>query len=189
MMLRTIACAAALCGTTLMMGAAEAAAQASRFSVEGRLGMTFPTGDLSDVGAESGLALGADLMYTFTPSLTAYAGLSRDAFSCDEDEEEGCEDDLTSSGFQAGLKFLLTREGRALPWLRAGILGHSLDTNGSDSDMGIGFEAGAGADLDVSPRWAIVPALHIRSYSPDFDGDDDISATWLALTLAAHLHF
>ena len=32
--------------------------------------MTFPTGDLSDAGAESSLALGADLMYTFTPALT-----------------------------------------------------------------------------------------------------------------------
>lgn len=173
----------------LATASSEADAQtARRLSLEGRVGVTFPTGDLSDAGAGSGLALGADIMYTFTPVLTGYAGISRDAFSCDEDEGP-CDDDFTSGGFQAGLKFLLARDGRALPWVRAGLLGHSLDSDGLDSDLGLGFEAGAGVDLDVSPRFAVVPALHYRSYSPDFEGDADLSVNWLALTLAGHLHF
>lgn len=184
----TVFGAAALAVGMLGTAATAVAAQTSeRISVEGRLGLTLPTGDLSDAGGSSGLALGADVMYTFTPTLTGYAGISRDMFSCDDDE--GCDDDFTSGGFQAGLKFLLARDGNALPWVRAGLLGHSLEVGDNDSDLGLGFEVGGGIDLGLTSRFSVVPALHFRSYSPDFEGDGDLSVNWLALTLGGHLHF
>lgn len=167
---------------------ANASAQdtASRISVEGRIGVGIPTGDISDAGGGAGLALGADLMYTFVPTLTGYAGISRHMFSCDEDE--GCNDDFTAGGFQVGLKFLMAREANVLPWLRAGLIGQTLDS-GPTSDLGLGFEAGAGLDLALTHRFSVVPAFTFRSFSPGGDDFDDVTASWFALTLGAHLHF
>lgn len=182
-------CAAAAAVAMVVWTAPGASAQtAERLSLEGRVGVTFPTGDLSDAGASSGFALGADLMYNFTPALTGYGGISRHTFACDDDEN--CDDDFTSGGFQVGLKYLFSRDGRALPWARGGLIGQSLETDGADSDLGLGFEVGGGIDLDVTSRFAVVPALHFRSYSPDFDDeDDDPSINWFALTLGGHIHF
>lgn len=177
----------ALMGAALGAGATQAQT-ARRISLEGRLGVTFPTGDVSDAGGGSGYELGADFMYTFSPALTGYLGISRHTFSCDEDEGP-CEDSFTSGGFQAGLKYLFSRDARALPWVRAGLLAQSLDVGPDDSDLGFGVEAGAGVDVDVSPRFAVVPALYYRTYSADVDGGGEISPSWFALTLAGHLHF
>lgn len=187
--MRTIVCIASSAVVAVALAASNAQAQDSRrISLEGRLGVTFPSGDVSDAGGGSGYELGADFMYTFTPALTGYIGVSRHSFSCDEDEGP-CEDSFASSGFQAGLKYLFSREGRALPWLRAGLLGQSLDVGPEDSDFGLGLEAGAGLDVDVSHRLALVPAFYYRTYSADVDGGGDVSVNWFSLTLAAHLHF
>ena len=170
-----------------VFAAGSASAQTlERFSLEGRLGITFPSGDLSDAGYGSGFALGLDGIYNFTPALSAYAGLSRHNFSCDEDE--ACEDGAVAGGFQGGLKLLLRREGNVLPWARGGLIGQTLDPNGETSDLGLGFEVGAGADIGITPRFSVVPALQYRSFSADF-GESDVTAGWFALTLGGHLHF
>jgi hypothetical protein len=45
-----------------------ASAQAGRTSFEARIGATFPAGEFKDNGLETGLALGADLMYSLSPA-------------------------------------------------------------------------------------------------------------------------
>jgi hypothetical protein len=182
--LRVIAATAVAAAGVVFAGAEPIAAQVetSRISLEGRVGVAIPTGDLSDADAGAGLALGADFMYTFAPTLTGYLGISRHMFSCD-----GC-DEITAGGFQVGLKFLLARQGGALPWLRGGLLGQTLDT-GSTSDLGLGFEAGAGLDIPVTHRFSVAPALNYRMFSPGGTGFDDFSANWIAITLGGHLHF
>jgi opacity protein-like surface antigen len=171
-------------GMWFTLSAADASAQ-SRLSLEGRVGAAIPTGDLSDGDAGTGLALAAEAMYSFSPILTGYIGVSRDAFSCDD--EDFCED-LSSSGLQGGLKFLLAREGSLLPWVRLGLIGQSLDLGDEDTDMSLGFEAGGGLDIDVSPRFAVVPGVHYRSYSPDFD-PGDLDVRYFVLSLGGHIHF
>jgi opacity protein-like surface antigen len=165
----------------------SADAQTGQVSIEARPGVTLPTGDLSDAGAGAGLSLGADLMYTFVPALTAYVGLSRDAFSCDDDQP--CSEDINSNGVQGGLKLLFAREGTALPWARAGVMGQRFEVGDSDTDMQLGFEAGAGVDIDVSPSFALVPAVGFRTYGADLDNGSDIDARWFNLTLGGHIHF
>lgn len=179
--------AAAVAAAATLAGSTQLSAQtAERLSLEGRIGVTFPTGDLTDADLGSGLALGLEGMYNFSPALTAYAGLSRSAFSCDDADE--CGDGANALGFQGGLKLLLVREGRALPWVRGGLLVQKMDTDDDDSGLGLGFEVGGGLDIDLSHRFAIVPALHYRSFSADFE-EADVTASWLALTVGAHVHF
>lgn len=173
-------------GMWFVVPTGDVAAQTHRLSLEGRIGAAIPTGDLSDADAGVGLALAAEAMYSFSPILTGYIGLSRDAFSCDDDDFCG---DATSSGLQGGLKFLLAREGSMLPWVRLGLIGQSLDLGEIDSDLSLGFEAGGGIDIDVSPRFAVVPGIHYRAYSPDFDGEGDIDVRYFVLSLGGHLHF
>lgn len=186
-MRRTTLLAATLVAATFA-GADGASAQTwDRFALEGRVGLTVPTGDLSDAGYSTGLGVGLDAMYNFNPSLTAYAGISRHAFSCDE-EDGPCDESAVAGGFQGGLKVLLVREARALPWIRGGVIGQSLDPDGDTSDLGIGFEIGGGVDIDVTHRFAVVPGVHYRNFTADF-GEADVKAGWVAITLGGHLHF
>jgi hypothetical protein len=174
-----------LAAVWLCLGAVGVSAQTNRLSLEGRIGATIPTGDLSDGDAGVGLALAAEAQYSFSPVLTGYFGVSRDAFSCDDDDF--CRD-AASSGIQGGLKFLLARDGARLPWVRLGLIGQSLDLGANESDLGLGFEVGGGVDIDVSPRFAVVPGIHFRSYSADFD-PGDVDVRYFVLSLGGHIHF
>ena len=168
--------------------AAPALAQQSRVSVEGRMGAGLPAGELEDIGAESGLSVGADVMYSFSPAVTGYAGLSHDRFGCDEGNGNACDDRLISSGFQTGLKFLLSSSSTGLPWIRAGLIGQDLDTGQTESDLSLGVEAGAGIDINVGPNFLIVPAIQARGYSADM-GPGDVDVRYLVFSIGGHVHF
>jgi hypothetical protein len=176
----------------LIFSATALSAQTPRVSLELRPGVAIPTGDLEDMGVSTGIALGGDLMYSFSRSLTGYIGLSHDRFSCDEDEGP-CTDPVTSTGGQAGLKFLMNRNGSVLPWLRAGLIGQKLrmgeDGSQFESDLSWGFEGGLGLDLDLSSNFSLVPAINFRRYEADTAGPGNFDARWLTGTLAAHIHF
>jgi len=175
---------AAALGILLGAGASGAAAQASRWSFEGRLNVTVPVGDLSDAGAESGLGLGADVYYTFMRNMSAYAGLSRHAFNC---EGAGC-DDATSTGLQAGVKLLFGAERRAMAWAGGGIMLHKADFDGDESDLTLGGELGGGIDLMLSPRFALAPSLRFHTYPADF-GVRELDMSYFTISLGAHFHF
>jgi hypothetical protein len=183
-MRNTIASLVAALGITLAASASEAAAQASRWSFEGRLNVTMPVGDLSDAGAESGLGLGADVFYTFMRNMSAYAGLSRHAFNC---EGAGC-DDVTSSGLQGGVKLLFGAERRAMPWARGGIMLHKADFDGDESDLTLGAELGGGIDLMLSPRFALAPSLRFHTYPAGF-AVRELDMSYFTISLGAHFHF
>jgi hypothetical protein len=55
--------------------------------------------------------------------------------------------------------------------------------------MSLGFEAGAGVDIDVSNNIALVPAVGFRTYGVDLDDGGDLSARWFNVTLGGHIHF
>jgi hypothetical protein len=154
-------------------------------SGEGRLGVTFPTGDLSDAGAEAGLGMGAELLFTFQPNLSAYVGLNRHGFAC----EGGCEDalgeNLRSTGVGAGLKFVFPSPRDALVWARGGIVAHKLSSDEGSSSRNIGFEVGTGIDMPVAPRLYLTPHLGLVSH----DGGGDLTATYFNFGLGLHYHF
>jgi hypothetical protein len=122
--------AIALAMASLWLFAGEAQAQMG-LGAEGRVGVTFPQGDLSDAGAEAGLSFGAELQVNFHPRMTAYLGLQRHSFNC----ENGCTlgDNPRSTGIGAGLKYIFHNPGDVLAWGRGGIVAN---TFGNDSGPG-----------------------------------------------------
>lgn len=151
-----------------------------QFSLEGRIGSSMPTGELTDdpgLNQTAGFSFAIDGMASLSNLVTAYAGVSRHGFNCAD-----CPADVSTTGFNGGLKFILG-SGQALPWVRGGLLLHRASVEGSSNDWGVGVDAGAGIDWLVSPRLAVVPALRANSY-----GSGDLSLTYVTLDLGLHLH-
>lgn len=164
--------------------AAPATAQDSPFSLEARTGVTIPTGDLSDAGAESGLLFGADVFFTVDPALSIYGGWGYYRFGCD-----ACADDVTASGPRLGLKALYHTPGEATPWIRAGATFNQADGLETDaSDRAVGLEAGVGIDYELSDRVSITPAARYHTFSPGA-GAAGASLSYLTIDLGLHLHF
>lgn len=156
-------------------------------ALEGRVGTTFPVGDLADVGGESGLAATVDLLINLTPRWSAYAGWGIHDFNCD-----GCPDDLGSSAGHAGAKYIFDWEGDALPWTRAGLVyGQATalqDDMDVESDRSLGLELASGIDFRINDRISLVPNLSFIYYSADLPVED-YSVTYFLLDLGAHYHF
>lgn len=177
MMKLTHKAGAALAIAALMLAPRAADAQ---WSVEGRLGATLPTGDLSDdLNQTGGLAIAGDLMYTLNTNFTVYGGVGHHRFSCD-----GCAADVTTTGLDGGVKLLFGSDRRAMPWVRAGLLLHKPESEGFEGDWGLGLDSGVGIDWAVSDELTLVPAIRYDSYSPD-----GASLSWFTIDLGAHFHF
>lgn len=156
--------------------AAPAQAQFSPFSIEGRAGAAFPTGDIAD-GLNTGFSVGANVGYSVMPLLDLYAGYSFQRFGFDDDEEFGEVDaDATDSGFSLGARLGLPA-GAISPWVFGGVLLHQVEIEGRDgdvtasmtSDRSVGFEVGGGVALPIAPALSLTPAVRYRRYSTDFD--------------------
>jgi opacity protein-like surface antigen len=166
--------------------AAPLSAQSRDVSLEGRAGAAIPVGNLSDGGAESGLMAEGELIFTPALNLSVFAGLGMHAFNCEGDDDE-CEE-FSSRGLHGGLKYLFGQSGTATPWLRGGLMLHEAEFGETDSDFSLGFEAGGGIDLALSPQFSLTPALRYHQYEADFDASS-VDMSWVSLALGAHLHF
>jgi hypothetical protein len=173
--------AIALMMAPLWLFAGEAQAQLG-LAGEGRAGVTFPQGDLSDAGAEAGLSLGAELQVTFRPNLTAYVGLQRHTFNCDD----GCTlaDNPRSTGVGAGLKYIFHNPGDVLAWGRGGIVANTFNSDAGSGDRQVGFELGVGADLPVANRLYLVPNIGFVSH----DAGIGFKANFFTLGVGVHYH-
>jgi opacity protein-like surface antigen len=158
-----------------------AEAQGTPWSVEGRLGSTIPTGDLSDdaLNQTAGMSFGADLMYTLNPNFTVFGGVGHHRFNCD-----GCETDVSSTGVDGGLKLLVGADGRAMPWLRAGLLVHQPKIEDAEGDWNAGLDSGVGIDWLVTDEFTLVPALRYNTY-----GTESVTLSYFTIDLGGHLHF
>jgi hypothetical protein len=168
-----VSCAAALLATP---GVAEA-----QFSFEGRVGVSYPTGELTEdpgLDQSTGVSFAADAFWLLAPRYAAYAGLSRQSFNCD-----GCTTDVDTFGFDAGVKFYLASGGFALPWVRGGLMLHSASVEGDSEDWGVGVDTGLGLDWRVSPRLSLVPAIRLHSY-----GSGPLSLTYFTADLGLQIH-
>jgi len=160
----------------------SAAAQIG-FAGEGRLGVTFPTGDLSSDGAEAGLSMGAELQMNFQTNLTAYLGLHRHGFNCDSDCEVG--DSPRSTGLNAGLKYIFPSPPDVLVWGRGGLVANQLSTDSGSGPRNLGFEVGAGFDMPIAPNVYLVPNLGFVSH----DAGSGMTAQFFTFGLGLHYHF
>jgi hypothetical protein len=178
--LPTIALAIAALG----LFAGEAQAQMG-LAAEGRVGVTFPQGDLSDAGAEAGLSFGAELQANFHTNLTAYLGLHRHSFNCDN----GCGDlgdNPRSTGIAAGLKYIFHNPGDVLAWGRGGIVANTFGTDAGSGSREIGFELGLGADVPVAHRLYLVPNVGFVSHDTGRGSPDKVN--FFTLGVGVHYH-
>lgn len=161
----------------LVAAPSDASAQ---FSFEGRVGSAIPTGELTNepgLNQTAGFSFAVDGMVSLNDLTTAYAGVSRQSFNCD-----GCATDVSTTGFNGGLKFILG-SGVALPWVRGGLMLHRAQVDADSNDWGVGVDAGAGIDWRVSPAISVVPALRVNSY-----GSGPVSLTYVTLDMGLHIH-
>ena len=175
-------CASVVAALAVLAGPAEAQ-DPIPVSAEVRAGVAFPTGDLSDAGAESGLALGADVFFGFFPRFSLYGGYAWHRFGCDV-----CVDDVTTSGPRGGVKVLLPLPGRAVPWIRGGLTWSGSDGLIGEADGELGLEFGGGLDYSVAPRLSLAPALHYKTFTQEF-ATTEVDVSHLTLELGAHFHF
>lgn len=160
-------------------------AQTHRMSLEGRLGSTIPVSSLARAGAESGLLVEGELIYTPSVNFSVFGGAGLHSFNCNGDED--C-DPFSSRGLHGGVKYLFHHSGTATPWLRAGLLLHEAERGREDSGLALGFEGGGGIDLALTPRFSLSPALRLHRFTADF-GNERLDMSWLSLALGAHFHF
>jgi hypothetical protein len=172
----------ALAAVALAGSAQAQAIPVSPFSVEVRGGLAFPTGELDDV-AESGITVGANGTYMFTPMLGLYAGFTYNAFGLPEEADElDVDGSINTYGFDAGVKAMFaTPTLPVTPFLKGGLVYHKaeVDIEGLDlgdedeTDFGLGFEVGGGVMVPLGPRLSFTPAVSYTSFKPSYEGDED----------------
>jgi hypothetical protein len=173
--------------TLLALGActiftAQAQAQVA-FAVEGRVGVTFPTGDFADADAEAGLGLGAELQANFHPNLTAYAGVHRYGFNCGSGCDLGDSPRVVTLG--GGLKYIFHSPGDVYVWGRGGIVAGQFSTDSGSGDRNLGFELGFGADMPIAARTYLVPHAGFVSH----DAGGGATARFVTAGVGLHYHF
>jgi opacity protein-like surface antigen len=161
--------------------AGEASAQVG-LGVEGRAGVTFPQGDLSDAGAEAGLSLGAEVQANVHRNVAIYVGFHRHAFSCDDDCTLG--ENPRSTGLAGGLKYIFHSPGDVLAWARVGAVANTFGNDDSTGDREVGFEVGAGFDLPVASRISLVPSIGFIVH----DAGTNFRANFFTLGLGVQYH-
>lgn len=171
-------------------------------SLELRGSLQKPVGDFDD-RADGNAGYGAAAFFSVSPNLSIYGGWAHESFGC----EAGCDTDgFESEGFEGGVKFIVTRMGGVLPWIKGGPVYHQLevesgfdDEGGDDddldfvSDRSLGFQVAVGADIPLGMVLSFSPALRYQKYSTEFELLEDVAAVkrdvgFLALDLGAHIH-
>lgn len=166
------------------VAAAPVSAQSRHISLEGRLGVAIPVSDLSDRGAEAGIMVEGEVMYTPSLNVSLFAGVGMHSFNC---EGDNC-DEFSSRGLHGGVKYLFGQSGTATPWVRGGLMLHEAESGAADTGFALGFEAGGGIDLALTPRFSLTPALRYHRYEADFE-TSTVDMSWVSLALGAHFHF
>lgn len=155
------------------LAASPAAAQRG-IAVEVRGGAG--VGNYAGAGAEFELApqpsFGVAVSYALRPAVQVYAGYSRTEFGCEGGFCAGRGMTFTSSGVDAGVRMGLSVP--ASPWLRVGVVGHTLDfasesgePRSGESSSGVGFEAGAGVEARLGSRLSLTPGVRYVRYGEE----------------------
>lgn len=157
-----------------------------RWSIEVLPGVAIPTGDLIE-GAEVDRGVGADLTlgYRVMPHVSLYGGWGWRHFPTSI-TFAGNDVEVEETGYAFGARFEhpLGDVGSPELVIRLGGTYNHLeleDTDGdilSDTEHGLGFEAGAGLAFRLGDNWRITPGARFRSTDREFsEGSTVIPAT------------
>ena len=146
-------------------------AEAQALSVEAGMGLAVPTGAVAERWGV-GLDYRAGAALELTPRYAVYAGYSYTFFDLDFVDDLHAAD----SGLATGVRRSFPGAGRLVPWVRTGLLAHSLELQGerSEDDGGIGFEVGGGVMIPHRHRRAVRANLGVayRRYGARVLGPD-----------------
>lgn len=171
----------------LVATAAPAAAQ--RFAVELRAGGAVGNYSETQAGLDlvPGLSFAATAELRLTDLVSAYAGINRSGFGCDEGFCTGRDVSLASQGATAGVRLT-----RGLFWGRAGLavqmLRQSSDVQTETSDPGVGWDLAAGVEIPAGRGFLIRPGLTYVRHQVPID-DVDAHAALLALEVGVARRF
>jgi hypothetical protein len=149
-----------------------------RWSAELRPNLDFPTKDLGDADLNTGFGFEAAVGYRFMEHLGAYVGWGYNTFSTDDSSFAGPgETDFDETGYIFGLQYIRpfgTSEKWSYLIRLGGIYNHIEVENDAgditaDSGHGLGWEIGAGVQLDLGNNWNLRPQLGYRALSRDIE--------------------
>ena len=172
-----------IAATVAMFAFAVGGVSAQGVSLEARGGLTFPTGDFGDI-ADGNAAFGGDVFFNVSPSVSIYGGYQYETF-----DDGG--DDLSSNGFEAGLKLMAARESGVLPWVKVGGVLNKLEAGAAESDRALGLQAAIGMDIPLGEVLSFSPALRYQAWTAEFDGGfivTEQSVRTFALDFGLHVH-
>lgn len=184
--MRRLACVAAVCAAVAFAGPARAQSLLP-FSVEGRAGLAFPTGDFGR-DLSTGYALGANVGFNVIPLVTLYGGYSYITFDLADDVPGSGEDTWDVSGFDAGARVNLPMIGFS-PYLRGGVVYYDSELSGTDfGESNLGFQVGAGLDFPLGAVVSITPEVsYVQVDAGDVAGPDKTSFVRVDFGLRARL--
>jgi Outer membrane protein beta-barrel domain len=146
-----------------------------RWTIEARGGVAIPTAKLSGTELSTGTGLGATVAYRIAEHLHLYGGWDWFRFPADQ-SFAGAKIDFEQTGYTYGAKFVHPVSARSSVsyMLHAGGLYTHIEVESNsggstlDTGHGLGWEAGGGLAIALTPRWQLTPALRYRAQSRDF---------------------
>ena len=183
--MRRLACVAAVCAAVAFAGPARAQSLLP-FSVEGRAGLAFATGDLGE-DLSTGYVLGANVGFNLMPLITLYGGYSYITFDLDDDVPGAGDATWNVSGFDAGARVNLPMIGFS-PYVRGGVVYYESELSDLDGESNLGFQVGAGLDFPLGAVVSITPEVsYTQVDAGDVAGPDKTSFVRVDFGLRARL--
>lgn len=148
------------------------------WSAELRPNLNFATKELGNADLNTGFGFEVALGYRFMEHLGAYAGWGWNQFSSEELTFAGRGDtDFEETGYTFGLQFIhpvANSEMLSYLFRAGGIYNHiEVENEGgditADSGHGLGWEIGAGLQVDLGSNWNLRPQVGYRSLSRDIE--------------------
>ncbi len=169
-----LALTAVLTILTLLVSAPEASAGGS-WSADLQGGLAFTTKDFGDAELGTGLGMEATVSYSLQTHLWAYGGWGFRHFNTEE-SFAGADIDVEETGYLVGLRYEhpMCSSPTAF-YIRAGATINHIELENdegdmvSDSEHGLGWEAGAGVSIPMGTSWKLTPGVRYRSLSRDIE--------------------
>jgi|GEM_PF-3114649 len=180
--IQLLAIAAALLST---VPAVEA--QDTRVVLEARAGFAVPTGEWNEEDIlDNGFGFGGSVKGMVTSAVGVYVGWETYTYRIERADLGDVKANATDAGFRAGvaLHVPIPRYPALTPYVEAGGIYNRVFIGASnpvasleiESDASLGFEAGIGVSVALSPYVSLMPSLRYRQHKADFEGFPELEA-------------
>lgn len=169
--------------TIMAVSASAAVAQGPPMAVEMRGGLAVATGEWGEEDVvEVGWGYTGAVHFRLSDFVGLYSGWERYSHALnfgDEPELAGFDGSVVDTGFRLGgrVSLPLPGPGGPTPFVLGGLTYGKTEIGmsdrgvsvGFDSDSALGFEAGVGLDIPVTPTLSLTPEARYRSRTAEFD--------------------